>query len=145
MATDPSALQEPQPLIEAGVTTSEWRLVVRYLQQLAAAGTVALVGYLAARFGLKADIPPQLLDTLVQLELAGGVAIVGYALSRGIRKSGALTPQTPAAPPAPPALADVHPGAGKPATEILGPATAPAAAAAATVAPGGIIQSPSST
>ena len=154
MLNDPNTPPEPQPLLEYGVTTSEWRLVVIYLKQLAAAGTAAAIAYATARVGLHLDVSPQVLDVLVQLEVAGAVAVVGYAVSRGVRKSGALrspavvpTPAPISSPPAP-AAGDAHPGAGKPATEVLGPTTAPAAAAinglttAAPVAPGGIIPNP---
>lgn len=86
---DPEAIEIPEPAIfaEAGVTTSEWKLVIRYLMQLAGVGAVALANQIAqASEHVGLTLSPAMLDALVKLELAAGVAVVGYALSRGIRK-----------------------------------------------------------
>jgi len=99
----PAPLPEPAPVAEAGVTTSEWLLAVRYLQQLLAVGTVAVfvkisslacplvasvfsLGNACASF--HPGIPADLLTVIVGLEGTAALGVAGYAVSRGIRKAG---------------------------------------------------------
>lgn len=99
----PPPVPEPAPVAEAGVTTSEWALAVRYLQQLLAVGTVAVfvkVSTLAcplvatvftlgnACSTFHPTIPSDLLSLIVGLEVTGAIGVAGYAVSRGIRKVG---------------------------------------------------------
>lgn len=100
----PPVPPEPSPVAEAGVTTSEWQLAIRYLQQLLAVGTVAVVvkvsaiacPLVAGLFNLGANacanyhptIPPDLLSMVVGLEVTGMIGVAGYAISRGVRKVG---------------------------------------------------------
>ena len=78
----------PAVVAEAGITTSEWALVVRYLYQLAAVGTVAVVTKVGALFGFHVTIPTDLLTLIVGLEVTGAIGVGTYAVSRGIRKAG---------------------------------------------------------
>jgi hypothetical protein len=78
----------PPVVAEQGVTTSEWALVVRYLYQLAAVGTVAVVTKLGHLVGVNVTIPTDLLTLIVGLEVTGAIGIGTYAVSRGIRKAG---------------------------------------------------------
>lgn len=89
----PIPVPEPSALVTAGVTTSEWLLVVRYGQQLAAAGTATVVAYITAKIGLHLAVPPEVLTAIVGLELSGAVAVVGYAISRGLAKMRVPTAQ----------------------------------------------------
>lgn len=81
---------EPPILAEAGITTSEWKLAIGYLVQLAGLGTADLVNAIAgAVWHTSITIPPAVLAEIAGLEVAGVVAVAAYAISRGIRKLGA--------------------------------------------------------
>lgn len=99
----PAPVPEPAPVAEAGVTTSEWQLVIRYVQQLLAVGTVAVfvkVSTLACPLAASLftlgnacstfhpTIPSDLLSLIVGLEVTGAIGVAGYAVSRGVRKIG---------------------------------------------------------
>lgn len=74
---------EPPVVAEQGVTTSEWKLALGFLAQLATAGTAAGI----AKLGYHVDSAT--LGILVQLEFIGGLAVASYVISRGVRKLGA--------------------------------------------------------
>jgi hypothetical protein len=89
LPTAPSQVAEPPQVVELGVTTSEWAIMVRYLWQLLAAGTATGAAYLISLLGYHFQIPPDVLTAIVGLEVSGALAVSSYALSRGIRKHGA--------------------------------------------------------
>lgn len=78
-STQPN-IPEPLPVAEAGVTTSEWALVVRY----AYGATLAGVAVIAARVGLN---PPDVEAVVAATVLSVGVAVASYVYSRGVRKA----------------------------------------------------------
>ena len=95
-ATDPTApvavpdsgkaadVAEPVVVAEAGVTTSEWKLALGYLAQLAATYTAEAV--------LKAahiSLDPSLASALGNFEVIGALVAASYIVSRGVRKLGA--------------------------------------------------------
>lgn len=97
---EPPPVGEPPIVAEQGVTTSEWRMVLGYLTQLAGVATVAvftkvtaaicpLVASAATCASYHPTIPPDLLQLIVPLEVAGAIGAAGYAISRGVRKLGA--------------------------------------------------------
>lgn len=86
---EPPPIPEPPPVAEAGVTTSEWRALIGYAAQAAAAGTLAVVNAVSqALWHVSVSISPDVLQAVVDLELAAGFVVGLYAVSRGIRKIG---------------------------------------------------------
>jgi hypothetical protein len=84
---NPPPIPEPAPVAEAGVTTSEWKLVLAYLAQGAAVGTADLVNVVSNTiWHVSVVIPAPLLQAVVDLEFAAALAVGAYAISRGIRK-----------------------------------------------------------
>jgi N-acetylmuramoyl-L-alanine amidase len=87
---EPPPIPEPPVIAEQGVTTSEWKLALGYVAQLAGLGTAAVVNAVAQTvWHVSVTIPPELLQAIVDLEFAGAIIGGGYAISRGIRKMGA--------------------------------------------------------
>lgn len=80
---DPIYVPEPAPVAEAGVTTSEWKVLVGYVVQLAAGATGALVGKATG-----AQVDPQVLQIAAGLEVGLTVAAVSWIIGRAIRKVG---------------------------------------------------------
>ena len=81
-AVVPPVVPVPPILGGAGVTTSEWKLVIGYVAQAAAVGTAAVI----AKFGF--HVSDADLQLIVNLEFAVAIPVVGYALSRGLAKVG---------------------------------------------------------
>lgn len=73
---------EPTVAVEAGITTSEWKLALGFLIQLAVAGT----GLIAARIGLHLD--DATIAYVSGLEVAGAGLAASYVIGRSIRKKG---------------------------------------------------------
>jgi hypothetical protein len=84
----PPPVPEPPPVAEAGVSTSEWKLVVGYLAQGAAVATALLIAHAGALFGQHWVLPPDALQLVVDLEFSGAGLVAAYAISRGVRKAG---------------------------------------------------------
>ena len=81
-APPPVPIPEPDPLIEAGVTTSEWKALLGYAAQALLVGT----GTVAAKLGW--HLSSDTMNMIVNLELGLAAATVSYVISRGIRKAG---------------------------------------------------------
>ena len=75
---------EPSVVAEAGVTTSEWKLALGYLAQLAASYTAE-----AALKAAHVTLDPSLASALGNFEVIGAVVAAAYIISRGVRKLGA--------------------------------------------------------
>jgi len=75
-------IPEPAAVAESGVTTSEWKLIVGYLIQLAAYGTTDA----ASQLGL--SIPSAVVSQLAQVEVLGLIAVAVYVIGRSVRKLG---------------------------------------------------------
>ncbi len=73
---------EPAQIAEAGVSTSEWKLAVAYLTQLA--GTATAGAAAAAGF----HFPTFIVQYAAQAEVLGAVLVAVYVLGRSIRKKG---------------------------------------------------------
>jgi len=73
---------EPSAVAENGISTSEWKLAIAFLAQLAFTGTASVFTH------LNMHVDAGTLNVIVQLEFIGGLAVVGYAISRGVRKFG---------------------------------------------------------
>lgn len=74
---------EPVVVAEAGVTTSEWKLAIAYLAQLAAAYTAQ-----AALSAAHVTLSPALASALGNFEVIGALVAASYVVSRGVRKLG---------------------------------------------------------
>jgi hypothetical protein len=74
---------EPAVAVEAGVTTSEWKLVVAYITQLAITAT----GTIVAQAGF--HVSQSVLQYAANFEVLGAILAVSYVASRTIRKKGA--------------------------------------------------------
>lgn len=83
----PPPVPEPTGLVERGISTSEWKLALGYLAQGAAMVTLELVNLATGTiWHLSVNVPPQLLQVLVDLEFAGAGIVASYVLGRSIRK-----------------------------------------------------------
>lgn len=76
-------IAEPAVVAEAGVTTSEWKLALGYLAQLAASYTAE-----AALKVAHISVDPSLASALGNFEVIGAIVAASYIVSRGIRKFG---------------------------------------------------------
>ena len=76
-------VSEPVVVAEAGVTTSEWKLALAYLAQLAAAYTAQ-----AALSAAHVTLSPALASALGNFEVIGALVAASYIVSRGVRKLG---------------------------------------------------------
>src|SRR5579859_608052 len=79
-ATD---VAEPGVVAEAGVTTSEWKLALGYLAQLAATYTAQAVAQ-SFHYSLSASLASQ----LGNFEVVAALVVASYVVSRAIRKFG---------------------------------------------------------
>lgn len=73
---------EPAQVAEAGVSTSEWKVLLAYLTQLAAAATASV----ASQAGL--HLSSSVIQYAAGAEVLGAALVATWILGRSIRKKG---------------------------------------------------------